>query len=242
MKDALDQLYAGFNHPDSALDPVQIVRRYDAVADREVVGFLAAGLAFGRVASVMASVEAACRVLGSSPAAAIRAFDPSRDAARWKGFVHRWTTAADMTALCWTLRCLLERHGSLEQAPHVRGRGFTQVLVWIRLGADDAARIVDGDQRSQRAGGAERQGSWRLLLRLSAVAAVPAPVLSLPTFHRLGTGALGILPLTAARLLSLESRRVALLAVTVGRVNAFGGLGAGSRLPVLARHARVRGG
>ena len=70
MKDALDQLYAGFNHPESALDPVQIVRRYDAVADREVVGFLAAGLAFGRVASVMASAEAACRVLGPSPAEA----------------------------------------------------------------------------------------------------------------------------------------------------------------------------
>ena len=58
LKPALDQLYTSFDYPESALDPVQIVRRYDTVADREIVGFIAAGLAFGRVASVMASVEA----------------------------------------------------------------------------------------------------------------------------------------------------------------------------------------
>ena len=58
LKDALDRLYASFNAPDSAADPIQIVRRYAAVADREVVGFVAAGLAFGRVSSVMASIEA----------------------------------------------------------------------------------------------------------------------------------------------------------------------------------------
>ena len=61
MKAALDRLYAAFNHPDSALDPIQIVRRYARLEDREIVAFVAAGLAFGRVASVMASVEAVCR-------------------------------------------------------------------------------------------------------------------------------------------------------------------------------------
>ena len=42
----------------SLLDPIQIVRRYPRLDDREIVAFVAAGLAFGRVASVMASVEA----------------------------------------------------------------------------------------------------------------------------------------------------------------------------------------
>ena len=68
MKDALDRLYASFNHPESALDPIQIVRRYARLDDREVVGFVAAGLAFGRVASVMASIEAMCAALGPAPA------------------------------------------------------------------------------------------------------------------------------------------------------------------------------
>jgi len=42
LKSALDRLYASFDHPESALDPVQIVRRYPRVADREIVGFIAA--------------------------------------------------------------------------------------------------------------------------------------------------------------------------------------------------------
>ena len=61
MKTALDGQYAGFNAPDAALDPVQIVRRYADVRDREIVAFIAAGLAFGRVASIMASIEDALR-------------------------------------------------------------------------------------------------------------------------------------------------------------------------------------
>jgi uncharacterized protein (TIGR02757 family) len=116
MKHALDRLYAGFNHPESALDPIQIVRRFNRLEDREVVGFLAAGLAFGRVASVMASIDAVCRILGPSPAQRIRSFDPGTDGRALRTFVHRWTTGADMTAFIWVLGRLLERYGSLERA------------------------------------------------------------------------------------------------------------------------------
>ena len=64
---SLERLYASFDHPESALDPIQIVRRYAAVDDREIVAFVAAGLAFGRVASVMASVEAMCSAWARRP-------------------------------------------------------------------------------------------------------------------------------------------------------------------------------
>jgi uncharacterized protein (TIGR02757 family) len=116
LKTSLDRLYASFDHPESALDPVQIVRRYDSVADREVVAFVAAGLAFGRVASVMASVEAVCRVMGTQPAAFISSFDPARDGASLLPIGHRWIRGRDLVALCWVLRVLIERHGSIEQA------------------------------------------------------------------------------------------------------------------------------
>src|SRR5437016_2585926 len=108
LKDALDRLYASFNAPDSAADPIQIVRRYAAVADREVVGFIAAGLAFGRVRSVMASIEAVCRVLGPRPASFVRAFDPTRHGGPLRGIVHRWTRGVDLSALLWILRHTLE--------------------------------------------------------------------------------------------------------------------------------------
>lgn len=116
LKTSLDRLYASFDHPESALDPVEIVRRYTAVDDREIVAFVAAGLAFGRVASVMASVEAVCRVMGPRPAGFVRTFDPARDGRALQPIVHRWVRGVDLIALLWVLRVILERHGSLEAA------------------------------------------------------------------------------------------------------------------------------
>src|SRR5204863_8000367 len=113
LRPALDRLYASFNYPESAADPINIVRRYEAPEDRELVGFIAAALAFGRVASVLASIEAICRVIGPAPAAFIKAFDPDRHGAPLRALVHRWTRGDDFVALLWILRALVERHGSL---------------------------------------------------------------------------------------------------------------------------------
>ncbi len=98
------------------MDPIQIVRRYNRLEDRELAAFIAAALAFGRVASVMASVEAVLNVLGPAPADQVRRFDPARDGAPLRGLVHRWTRGPDFIALVWILRQLLEQHGSLERA------------------------------------------------------------------------------------------------------------------------------
>jgi uncharacterized protein (TIGR02757 family) len=114
VHDALEHLYAAFNAPESALDPIQIVRRYPRVDDREVVAFMAAGLAFGRVASVIASVEAVCGVLGARPAAAVRAFDPARDRTRFDHLGHRWTRGRDLAALVFVLSRMIASHGSIE--------------------------------------------------------------------------------------------------------------------------------
>ena len=121
LKPQLDRLYASFNQPDSAVDPIQIVRRYPRLEDREIVGFVAAGLAFGRVASVMASVESVCAALGPKPAQFVRAFDPAKDSDALKPIVHRWTRGRDLVAMVWILRRLLDEHGSLERsvAAHV---------------------------------------------------------------------------------------------------------------------------
>jgi uncharacterized protein (TIGR02757 family) len=116
VRDALDQLYRAFDAPESAADPIQIVRRYTRLDDREVVAFMAAGLAFGRVASVLASIEGVCAVLGSEPAAFIRALDPERDRARFDHLVHRWIRGRDLAAVLWILSRLLTTHGSLEAA------------------------------------------------------------------------------------------------------------------------------
>jgi uncharacterized protein (TIGR02757 family) len=114
LKPALDRLYADFNFPDSAADPIQIVRRYERPDDREVVAFCAASLAFGRVGSVMQSIDQLMTVMGSHPAEYVRAFDPRRDGPAFGHLVHRWTRGRDLAALVWILRQMLDRSGSIE--------------------------------------------------------------------------------------------------------------------------------
>jgi uncharacterized protein (TIGR02757 family) len=114
VKRALDQLYAGFNHPDSATDPIHIVRRFDRDDDREVVAFIAAALAFGRVSSVLQSIERVLAVIGPAPADYIRRFDARRQGPAFAGIVHRWTREADIVAMLWLLRQMIDRAGSVE--------------------------------------------------------------------------------------------------------------------------------
>jgi uncharacterized protein (TIGR02757 family) len=115
LKPVLDRLYSDFNYPDSATDPIQIVRRYTRPADREVAGFVAAALAFGRVASVLQSIERVLAVMGAAPAAYLRRFDPRRDAPAFDGIVHRWIREKDIVALLWVLLQMVAEAGSIER-------------------------------------------------------------------------------------------------------------------------------
>lgn len=114
LKPTLDGLYQSFNQADSATDPIQIVRRFLVNDDREIVAFIAAGLAFGRVSSVMHSIERVVAVMGSSPAQYVRDFTPARDREPLLDIVHRWIRGADIVALLWVLHQMLASHGSLE--------------------------------------------------------------------------------------------------------------------------------
>jgi uncharacterized protein (TIGR02757 family) len=133
LKPVLDQLYTDFNHADSATDPIQIVKRFSRDDDREIVGFIAAALAFGRVSSVLQSIERVLAVIGPEPAAYVRRFDARRDGPAFAGIVHRWTREADIVAMLWLLRQMMDRSGSVE--------GF--FLEGYDAGADDIAGALD---------------------------------------------------------------------------------------------------
>jgi uncharacterized protein (TIGR02757 family) len=110
----LDDLYRTFDHVNSASDPVHIVRRFGARDDREIVGFCAAALAFGRVASVLQSIEALLQVMGPEPAEFVRRFAPERHARRLQPLVHRWIRGRDLVALLLILQRMLRESGSIE--------------------------------------------------------------------------------------------------------------------------------
>ena len=116
LRGELDRLHDSYNVPDSAADPVQFVWRYDDARDREVVAAIASGLAFGRLASVLASVERVLALLGPHPAAYLETLDVRAAREALATVVHRWTRGDDLVALLVILRELRSRHGSLEGA------------------------------------------------------------------------------------------------------------------------------
>jgi uncharacterized protein (TIGR02757 family) len=115
MREPLEGLYRSFDHVHSAADPVHIVRRFARADDREIVAFCAAGLAFGRVASVLQSIEALLAVMGPHPAAFVRGFEPVRDSERMEPLVHRWIRGRDLVALLLILQRMLRESGSIER-------------------------------------------------------------------------------------------------------------------------------
>ena len=128
LASSLERLYHDYNREDSAADPVQLVRPYSRPEDREIAGFCAAALAFGRVASVLASISTLFRIMGDRPAQFVRAFDPSQQHPELRAMVHRWTRGVDIAALLWILRQMLERSGSVE-AFFTEGLGESDVDV-----------------------------------------------------------------------------------------------------------------
>ena len=111
---ALDSLYRDFNVADSASDPVHLVRPFADPGDREIAGFCAGALAFGRVASVLNSIRTLFAIMGAHPADFVRRFDPSAPHPELRAMVHRWTRGPDLVALLWILRQMLERSGTIE--------------------------------------------------------------------------------------------------------------------------------
>jgi uncharacterized protein (TIGR02757 family) len=93
-------------------DPLVFPHRYADPADREVVAFLAASLAFGRVASIQASVERVLGALGPRPAAFLDSWD-ERSIPELGHFVHRWVKGKDVEEFLRMVKRARRAHGSL---------------------------------------------------------------------------------------------------------------------------------
>jgi uncharacterized protein (TIGR02757 family) len=114
LSSRLDALYHDYNRTDSASDPVHRVRPFADPADREIAAFCAAALAFGRVASVLNSIDALFAAIGPHPAQFVRRFEPEQASAGMRAVVHRWIRGDDLVALLWILRQMIDRAGSIE--------------------------------------------------------------------------------------------------------------------------------
>ena len=113
LRRRLDILRARLGRRYLAGDPLAFVHRYEGDDDRELAGFLAAGLAFGNVRSIQASVSSLLGAMGDSPARFVDRFEAPRDGAALAGLYHRWITDKDLVAILALLRAMRERSGSI---------------------------------------------------------------------------------------------------------------------------------
>ena len=97
-------------------DPVSFVHRYARDDDREVVGLVAASLAFGNVTAIRAKVAIVLDALGPSPAEAVDAGDGAGLARALRGFVHRVWKGDDVAAMLANAGAIRREHGSLGRA------------------------------------------------------------------------------------------------------------------------------
>ncbi|MFW6212550.1 MAG: TIGR02757 family protein [Spirochaetota bacterium] len=139
-------------------DPLAIVRRFESLADREVVGFLASALALGRVGGIVGAVDDVLARLhsidGRSPTGTLLENNPEAITGSLAGFCYRFFDQRQMAALLVALKRLLQEYGSLEsvfadgvvgvRAPEsvVRGsivmQGLSHLVSAIRRAADGA--------------------------------------------------------------------------------------------------------
>ncbi len=102
-------------------DPVSALWRYEAPEDQEVVGLVASGLAYGRVALVRTAVAQALLPLGAHPAATLRDEEPLRWPEEFRSFRYRMTGGEDLADLYAAIHATLQAEGSL-QAAYLAGR------------------------------------------------------------------------------------------------------------------------
>jgi uncharacterized protein (TIGR02757 family) len=111
----LESLYAEFNRREYVSpDPLEFLYHYDSPADREVVGLIASSLAYGRVASILASVRRVLGVLGKNPADTLAGTGEDVLFSRLSGFKHRFNDGAEMAKFLSGIGEALREYGCLE--------------------------------------------------------------------------------------------------------------------------------
>jgi len=114
LKEVLEKLYAKYNRSEFIPpDPLQFLYKYSNPADKEIVGFLSAALAYGRVEQIEKSLTDLFDRMGPSPYEFVREFG---EAGREKlsSFKHRFTTGQDISDLLQVLQEVFEQKGCIE--------------------------------------------------------------------------------------------------------------------------------
>ena len=114
IKVVLDGLYKKYNRRQQIWpDPLQFVYNYRSRADMEVVAFLSATLAYGRVSQIEKSLANLFGFMGDSPSEFVLKFSTA-ERQKLENFRHRFTGGNDISDLLELLQIVLKQFGSIE--------------------------------------------------------------------------------------------------------------------------------
>jgi uncharacterized protein (TIGR02757 family) len=114
IKHVLDKLYTKYNRRENiAPDPLSFVYKYSKKADIEIVGLLAAMLAYGRVVQIGKSLDKLLGIMGNSPSEFVKQFNKTKRT-RLMDFKHRFNTGQDIADLMELLKWAITKYGSIE--------------------------------------------------------------------------------------------------------------------------------
>jgi uncharacterized protein (TIGR02757 family) len=164
LAQVLERLYQRYNHREFVgLDPLAFLYKYKEPRDIEIVGFLAAAMAYGRVEQITKSLAELFGRMGKSPYEFTAGFG-KKERASLAGFKHRFNTGEDIGRLLAVFRVMLEESGSLE-ASFAAGCGRDDADVLPAM-ESFCSRAIEIDNKA--GGGAASQGFSYLLTRPSA--------------------------------------------------------------------------
>jgi len=110
----LEAIYDKYHRPQfRGLDPIDVLEKYNDPADREIVGLLAAVLAYGNVKAILGGIRDAIARLGDSPHGQLLDRCPNSISDQFRGFRYRVTSDVQMAGLLVGIRRLVQEHGSL---------------------------------------------------------------------------------------------------------------------------------
>ncbi len=140
-----EAIYARYHDPRYiSPDPLEVVRGYRSIADREVAGFIASALALGRVEGIVAAARWVLNRLGSrqtltsAPEAELRELAAT--------FVYRFFDGEQLYGLLLGLRRVIGEYGSLERcfAAGIAERPPDPALVGLAFLVERIVTAADG--------------------------------------------------------------------------------------------------
>ena len=158
LRNQLDELHARYlGEASLAMDPLVLPRRFQTPRDQELVAFLAAHLAYGKVAPMLRAIEAVLAPLGPRPAQLLSGLGPGEGLAFLVQALEGW---------CWRF------HTGTDLAHWI--------MAWVRLDEESAGRGLEPHLAPTAQAGADERLSALVLRLRRELPATPGLRFNLP--------------------------------------------------------------